>query len=124
MSGTNRHHLAPVPGWLRHDPDHHHRRNHESADRPRRPDPCRAPDIDAADVAALVARGRALIETGSGALVVALTDVTFLGSSGMGAFVHLRNRAIKRGQTVTARGASDAVARVFEITGLSEAFGM
>lgn len=55
-------------------------------------------------------------------LVIDLTEVTFLDSSGMGTLVALRSRALERGQQTMLRGLSRRVARPLEVTGLISLF--
>jgi len=55
-------------------------------------------------------------------VVVEMSDVTLIDSSGLGALVGLRNRAHHAGRKVGIAGPSPRVMRVLEVTGLREAF--
>jgi anti-sigma B factor antagonist len=54
----------------------------------------------------------------SGTVVVDLSEVTFLDSSGMGVLAGQHNRLEKEGGTLRLREPQDLVRRVLEITGL------
>jgi anti-anti-sigma factor len=51
-----------------------------------------------------------------------LTDVSFIDSSGLGAFVLLRNEAIHQGKQLTLVNLSPATSRLLRITGLESSF--
>jgi anti-sigma B factor antagonist len=55
-------------------------------------------------------------------VVVEMSDVTLIDSSGLGALVGLRSRAHHAGRQVGIAGPSSRVMRVLEVTGLREAF--
>jgi anti-anti-sigma factor len=55
-------------------------------------------------------------------IVVDLTAVTFLDSSGIGALVSLRHAQQEHGGTVSLRGASRMIVSVLQITGLESTF--
>jgi anti-sigma B factor antagonist len=55
-------------------------------------------------------------------VVVEMSEVTLIDSSGLGALVGLRNRADHAGRRVGIAGPSPRVMRVLEVTGLREAF--
>ena len=80
-------------------------------------------EIDVSTVARLEAALEAAIETGgSGVVVVDLTEVTFIDSSGLGALVAGLKQAQQRGGTLVVRGIQGAPRKVFEITGLLDVF--
>lgn len=56
------------------------------------------------------------------AVVIEMSEVTLIDSSGLGALVGLRNRALHAGRRVGIAGPSPRVMRVLEVTGLREAF--
>jgi anti-sigma B factor antagonist len=58
------------------------------------------------------------------AIVVDLAGVTFLDSSGLGAFVEMRNAALARGGRLQFASVPQIAARVIELAGLDEAFGL
>jgi anti-sigma B factor antagonist len=57
------------------------------------------------------------------AVVLDLSETSYLDSSTLGAFVALRERLLSRGEsTIALAGADEHVSRIFEITGLCEVF--
>jgi anti-sigma B factor antagonist len=62
---------------------------------------------------------RALLEAEGPTVVVDLSTLRFIDSSGLTALIHAYNALTGRGQVFELRGASGSVQRVFEITGLS-----
>jgi anti-sigma B factor antagonist len=73
-------------------------------------------ELDAANAERLE---RALLESVAGSVVVDLTGLRFIDSSGLTALVHARNAITGCGRHFGLRGASGSVQRVFEITGLT-----
>ena len=61
-----------------------------------------------------------LLAAESPLVVVDLSALTFIDSSGLTALVHAHDDLIGRGHRFELRGASNEVKRVFEITGLTE----
>ncbi len=57
-------------------------------------------------------------------LVLDLTDLTFLDSSGLGALLQVRGEAMSGGATFTVANVPAAPARVIAIAGLSSTFGI
>lgn len=55
-------------------------------------------------------------------VVIDLGAVTFLDSSGIGAVVQIRRRAVERGQSVKLRGRDERVMRVLEMSGVDSLF--
>jgi anti-sigma B factor antagonist len=55
-------------------------------------------------------------------IVVDLTDVTFIDSSGLAALVAISNAATTRGSAVRLRGVPPQTAKILKITGLDETF--
>ena len=53
-------------------------------------------------------------------LVIDLTDVTFIDSSGIGTLIGCRNLADRAGKTLQVIGAHGRVARVLDLTGVGE----
>ena len=51
-------------------------------------------------------------------VVLDMTEVSFLGSSGMGAIAQVRNDLAAHGRHLTLRGASPSIRRAFEMTHL------
>ena len=80
-------------------------------------------DLASADDVVSAGR-RCLADEGTRTLVVDLSAVDFLDSSGVSALVQLRNGAERTGATVQVRGAGPQARRVIQISGLSEAFGL
>jgi anti-sigma B factor antagonist len=58
------------------------------------------------------------------ALVIDMTDVTLIDSSGLGALVTLRNRAADGDRVIGIASDSPPVLRVFDVTGLRTAFAI
>jgi anti-anti-sigma factor len=75
-------------------------------------------EVDHATAPFLHQRAESMLGDGSRSLVLDLTEVTFLDSSGINAIVRARNQAHAQGGTVTVRHASTIVRRVMDITGL------
>jgi anti-anti-sigma factor len=63
---------------------------------------------------------RALEAADTPSVVVDLSALTFIDSSGLTALVHAHREITGRGSSFELRGASGSVQRVFEITGLSK----
>lgn len=61
---------------------------------------------------------------GDGPVVLDLGDVSFIDSSGLRVLIALATRASEVGRPVTLDRPSPAVARLLEITGLAEMFGL
>lgn len=79
-------------------------------------------EIDLAVADRVLAAGIKCLDNGTSDLVVDLSDVSFLDSSGLGALVAIRNHAAESGRTVVVTGLHGTVKKVFEITGLEEPF--
>jgi anti-anti-sigma factor len=62
---------------------------------------------------------RALEDADASSVVVDLSALTFIDSSGLTALVHAHNKLTGRGRGFKLVGATGSVQRVFEITGLS-----
>ena len=54
------------------------------------------------------------------AIVVDLTHVTFIGSSGMGVLLHAKQKVDELDRSLVLRGAGASIRRAFEITGLDQ----
>lgn len=63
-----------------------------------------------------------LIDAGGTAVVVDLTDVAFLDSTGLGVLVSARTRATERGQTLPVICEDGRILKLFRITGLESVF--
>jgi anti-sigma B factor antagonist len=80
-------------------------------------------DIDAATVDPLREELLALVEAEHpDRLVIDLTDVTFMDSTGLGVLVRVRNAQLEHGGDVAVVNAIPRVQRVLTITGLDAAF--
>jgi anti-sigma B factor antagonist len=64
------------------------------------------------------------IEAGSTNLIVDLTEVTFLDSTGLGSMVKGLKRARERGGSLRVVASSDRIVKVFKITGLDQAMAL
>lgn len=81
-----------------------------------------AGEIDASTAPALDEAIRHL-PIGKGAVVLDLSGVSFIDSSGLRVLISLAGRANDEGRSVVLRHPSPTVARLLEITGLAEMFG-
>ena len=63
-----------------------------------------------------------LFDTGRRTVIVDLTSVTFLDSTGLGTLVAARNRAEEAGGQLPIIGSGERVLKLFRITGLDEVF--
>jgi len=57
-------------------------------------------------------------------LVLDLTELTFLDSSGISAFLGLKSTLEEQDRSLQLQGPTDSVRRVLEITGLTQIFGL
>jgi len=80
-------------------------------------------DFDIASVERFLAKARACLDNTADVLEIDLADVTFIDSSGLGALVRIRNVARDNGKTMAFLNVPPSVNRLFEVTGLAEAFG-
>ncbi len=62
---------------------------------------------------------RQALTAASGSVVVDLSELSFIDSSGLTALIHARDDVCARGGRFVMRGANGSVRRVFEITGLT-----
>ena len=84
-----------------------------------------AGELDLAVTAELrSAADNALAAEGVELIVLDLEGVTFIDSTGLGTLVEIRNAAMQRGAAMRLDGVQAAPARVIEIAGLADAFGM
>lgn len=65
-----------------------------------------------------------LIDTGSGEVVIDLSALTFIDSSGLGALVDTQKRLLERGRRLDLRAPSRFVIKVLEITDLVNFFNV
>jgi anti-anti-sigma factor len=80
-------------------------------------------DFDIAMVERFLAEARACLDDTADVCEIDLGSVTFMDSSGLGALVRIRNAARESGKTVVLVNVPPSVSRLFEVTGLAEAFG-
>lgn len=76
-------------------------------------------DLDAATAPTLQASLVETVEKARTRIVIDLTDVPFIDSSGLGALVAVRKRALERDVPVVLRSPHDRVRMVLEVTGLA-----
>lgn len=82
-------------------------------------------DVDLANCGHVLELGAAAIaEPRVDALVVELSGVTFLDSTGLGALVQLRNLAKAAGKRLRLRGVPPPVSKLLTLTRLDEVFGL
>ncbi|CAN5675067.1 anti-sigma factor antagonist BldG [soil metagenome] len=81
-------------------------------------------DVDVHSAPHLRDRLIAAIDAGSTAVVVDLTDVAFIDSTGLGALVAARNHAEERQASLRLVCSSERLLKLFRITGLHEVFAI
>jgi anti-sigma B factor antagonist len=79
-------------------------------------------ELDVATAAELRGAGEQAIAAGSQTLVLDLSDVTFLDSSGLGALIAIRNASLAAGCALVLLHPSDRVNKVLELSGLTGVF--
>jgi anti-anti-sigma factor len=80
-------------------------------------------EFDLAAVEEFLSAALGCIEDTPDACEIDLGAVTFIDSSGLGALVRVRKAAHALGKEVVLTNVPTAVIRLFEVTGLTEAFG-
>lgn len=65
-----------------------------------------------------------ILPVGNGTVVVDVSDVTFIDSSGLRVLISVATRAEEAGRSVILEQPSPTVTRLLEITGLTEMFGL
>ena len=82
-------------------------------------------ELDMAGAAAMRAAGLAALgEPGSSTLVLDVTELTFVDSTGIGTWVELHNHASGQDQSVVLQGVSGNLTRVLTIAGLAPLFDL
>lgn len=81
-------------------------------------------ELDTRAAEGLLAAGLKCLASADEALVIDLDEVTFIDSTGLSALVRIRNAAIADGKVVSVIRTEHSVQRVFELTGLAQAFGI
>jgi anti-sigma B factor antagonist len=76
-------------------------------------------ELDAATAAALQSELADTVAQAEGRIVIDLTEVPFVDSSGLGALVAVRKRALDGGTPVVLRAPHDRVRMLLEVTGLA-----
>jgi anti-sigma B factor antagonist len=76
-------------------------------------------ELDAATAPTLQAELADTVEEGWDRIVIDLTDVPFVDSSGLGALVAVRKRALEQGTEVVLRSPHDRVRMLLDVTGLT-----
>ncbi len=79
-------------------------------------------EVDVATAPSLRDELYRLIEGGASRVVVDLSGMDFIDSTGLGVFVGALKRARERGGGIELRGLKPSARKVFEITGLDSAF--
>jgi anti-sigma B factor antagonist len=79
-------------------------------------------EVDVATAPALRDELYRLVEHGSSRVVVDLSGMDFIDSTGLGVFVGALKRAREAGGGIELRGLKPSARKVFEITGLNSAF--
>ncbi|MEP7178266.1 MAG: STAS domain-containing protein [Pseudonocardiales bacterium] len=84
-----------------------------------------AGDLDLAGAAAMRATASSAVQDPACSTVVLdVTELTFVDSTGIGTWVELRNQADQLGKRVELRGVSQNLSRVLTIAGLLSLFGL
>lgn len=83
-----------------------------------------AGEIDLATIPLLTERLDQLIGEGRIHLVLDMSDVIFVDSTGLSALIRVRSRVLAEGGSIDLAGAQANVAKVFEITNLTEVFSL
>lgn len=83
-----------------------------------------AGEIDIATCHQLRAMLATAVDAGPGTVIVDMTGVEWIDSTGMGTLVGALKRARAKHGTVRVAGASDRIAKHFTVTGLAKLFGM
>jgi anti-sigma B factor antagonist len=81
-----------------------------------------AGEIDVANVAQVRSAAVELLERGATSLIVDLSAIEYIDSSGMGMLVGLKKRLADSNGNITIVGVGGRVKRVFEVTGLERIF--
>jgi anti-sigma B factor antagonist len=81
-----------------------------------------AGEVDVFSAPELAEQLAQLFDAGRRTVVVDLTSVTFLDSTGLGTLVAARNRAEEAGGHLPIIGSAERVLKLFRITGLDEVF--
>jgi len=81
-------------------------------------------DVDVSSAPALKSRFAELIGSGATTLVVDLTDVAFLDSTGLGALVEARTQATDAGGSLSIVCTQERILKLFGITGLDGVFAI
>lgn len=81
-----------------------------------------AGEVDVFSAPELAEQLTQLFDAGRRTVVVDLTSVTFLDSTGLGTLVAARNRAEEAGGQLPIIGSGEQVLKLFRITGLDEVF--
>lgn len=81
-------------------------------------------EVDVYSAPELRERLSGLLSASAPSLVVNLTDVTFLDSTGLGTLVAGLNRAVQFGGTLTLVCDHDRILKLFRITGLDSVFSI
>jgi anti-sigma B factor antagonist len=79
-------------------------------------------DLDISEVENFLSHAGRLLDTGTRVIDVDLGGVTFIDSSGLGALVRLQRRATEDGRELRLANVPRAVARVLDLTGLTDLF--
>jgi anti-sigma B factor antagonist len=79
-------------------------------------------ELDVASAPELRTAGEQAYADGSSVLVLDLSDVSFLDSSGLGALIAIRNASLSESRSLLLRRPSARVDKVLELSGLTKVF--
>ena len=81
-------------------------------------------ELDAANAHRLISAVDALVSADAHGVLVDVTDLTFIDSSGVAALLHCRQRCADLGVPMRLTEPHHRTARMFELTGLDRLFGL
>jgi anti-anti-sigma factor len=79
--------------------------------------------VDLSSRGELIEAGTEALKGSSGPLVLDLAGVTFVDSTGLGAFIELRHSASDVGRSIVLRNPTPRTRRLFDLTGLGDLLG-
>ncbi|MDD3920865.1 MAG: STAS domain-containing protein [Eubacteriales bacterium] len=81
-------------------------------------------DMDVVEAPRVIANLERALNEHPGGIIVECKELNYVDSMGLGAFVRLRKNIEQKGGSLKLNNLQPRIARLFEITGLSESFGI